>query len=153
MDYSPGGSSVHGIFTGKNSGVGWHFLFQGIFLTHGSNTHLLCLLYWQADSLPTSYQGNPLLLFSGPKSCPTLCNPINCSTIGFPVLHYLPEFTQTHIHCVGHIQPSHLLSSPAFSSCPHSFPASGSFLMNQLFASSGQSIGASASASVFPINI
>ena len=40
-----------------------------------------------------------------------------------------------------------------FSSCPQSFPASGSFLMSQLFASGGQSIGASASASVLPMNI
>ena len=90
------------------------------------------------------------------KSCLTLCNPINCSPIGFPVLHYLPEFAQTHVHCVDHIQPSHLLLPPApllqaSFSCPHSFLASGSFLMNQLFASSGQSIGASAS--VFLKNI
>ena len=34
------------------------------------------------------------------KSCPALCNPMNCSTPGFPVLHYLPEFAQTHVHCV-----------------------------------------------------
>ena len=39
------------------------------------------------------------------------------------------------------------------SSCPQSFPASGSFLMSRLFASGGQSIGASASASVLPMNI
>ena len=40
-----------------------------------------------------------------------------------------------------------------FSSCPHSFPASGSFQMSQLFASGGQSIGVSASTSVLPMNI
>ena len=47
------------------------------------------------------------------------------------------------------------ISSPVvpFSSCPQCLPASGSFPMNQLFASSGQSIGASASASVLPMNI
>jgi len=39
-------------FPGKNTGVGCHFLIQGIFLTQGSNPHLLCLLPWQADSLP-----------------------------------------------------------------------------------------------------
>ena len=44
-------------------------------------------------------------------------------------------------------------SSVPFSSCPQSFPASGSFLMSQLFASGGQSIGDSASASVLPMNI
>ena len=42
LDCSPPGSSVHGIFLGKNTGVGCHFLLQGIFLTHRSN---LCLLH------------------------------------------------------------------------------------------------------------
>ena len=42
------------------------------------------------------------------QSCPTLCNPMNCSTPGLPVHHQLPEFTQAHVHCVGDaIQPSH----------------------------------------------
>jgi len=63
------------------------------------------------------------------------------------------EFTQTHVHWVGDaIQPSHPLLPP-FSSCPHSFPASGSFPMSWLIASGGQSIGASASASILPMNI
>ena len=48
------------------------------------------------------------------QSCPTLCNPMNCSTPGLPVHHQLPEFTQTHVHRVGDaIQPSHSLSSPS----------------------------------------
>ena len=38
-------------FPGKNTGVGCHFLLQGIFLTQGSNPHLLCLLHWQVDIL------------------------------------------------------------------------------------------------------
>ena len=47
------------------------------------------------------------------QSCPTLCDPKNHSTPGFPVHHQLLEFTQTHIHLVSNaIQPSHLLSSP-----------------------------------------
>ena len=50
MDCSPPGSSVHD-FPGKNTGVGCHFLLQGIFLTQGSNLHLLS---WQADSFPLS---------------------------------------------------------------------------------------------------
>ena len=63
------------------------------------------------------------------KSCLTICDPIDCSASGFPVLHYLPEFAQTHIHWVSDaIQQSHPLP-PLFSSCPRSFPASGSFLM------------------------
>ena len=48
------------------------------------------------------------------QSCPTLCNPMNCSTPGLPIHHQLPEFTQTHVHRVGDaIQPSHPLSSPS----------------------------------------
>ena len=46
--------------------------------------------------------------------CPTLCDPKNHSTPGFPVHHQLPEFTQTHVYRVGDaIQPSHPLSSPS----------------------------------------
>ena len=42
------------------------------------------------------------------QSCPTLCDPMNCSTPGLPVRHQLMEFTQTHVHRVGDaIQPSH----------------------------------------------
>ena len=47
------------------------------------------------------------------QSCPTLCDPMNCSTPGLPVHYQLPEFTQTQVHRVGDaIQPSHPLSSP-----------------------------------------
>ena len=56
MDCGPLGSSVHGIFSGKNAGVGCHFLLQGIFPTQRSNP---CILYWQADSLPLSRQESP----------------------------------------------------------------------------------------------
>ena len=48
------------------------------------------------------------------QSCPTLCDPMNCSTPGLPVYHHLPESTQTHVHWVDDaIQPSHPLSSPS----------------------------------------
>ena len=83
------------------------------------------------------------------KSClMTFYHPMNCSMPSFPVLHYLPEFAQVHVHCTGDaIQPSHpLLSPPAFL-------VSGSFPVSCLFASGGQSTGASASASVLPMNI
>ena len=51
---------------------------------------------------------------SSVQSCPTLCDPMNCSTPGLPVHHQLLEFTQTHVHWVGDaIQPSHPLSSPS----------------------------------------
>jgi len=48
------------------------------------------------------------------QSCPTLCDPTDCSTPGLPVHHQLPEPTQTHVHWVGDaIQPSHPLLSPS----------------------------------------
>ena len=78
---------------------------------------------------------------------------MDCSTPGFPVPHYLSEFAQTYVHWVGDaIQPSHPLLTH-FSSCPPSFPASGSFHVNQFCASGGQSIGTSASALFLIINI
>ena len=87
------------------------------------------------------------------QSCPTLCSPMDCSTPGFPVLHRLSGFAQTHVHWVGDaIQASHPLLTP-FSFCFQSFPASWSLPMCWLFTSGGQSIGASASASVLPMNV
>ena len=63
---------------------------------------------------------------------------------GFPVLHCLPKFAQTHVHWVSDaIQP--FSSSVDLFSCPQPFPASGSFPISQLFASGDQSIRASAS--------
>ena len=85
------------------------------------------------------------------QSCPTLCDPMTCSTPGLPVHHQLPEFTQTH--SIESVMPSsHLSSVVPFSSCPQSLPASGSFPMSQLFAWGGQSIGLSTSASGLPMN-
>ena len=85
--------------------------------------------------------------------CPTLCDPMDCSTPGFPVLYHLPELAQTHIHWGGDaIQPSHPLLSPyppAFNLSQHQ----GIFPKSQFFASGGQNMGASASASVLPMNI
>ena len=86
-----------------------------------------------------------------------LCDPINCSTPmpDFSVLHYLPEFAQTHVHWVGDaILPSHPLPP---SSTPQRlssvFLSVGSFSVSRPFALSGQIIGTSASASILPMNI
>ena len=93
------------------------------------------------------YQFSPVT-----QSCPTLCDPMDCSTPGIPVHHQLPDFTQAHVYWVGDaIQPSS--SVIAFSSCLQSFPASGSFQISQFFPIGSQSIGVSASASVLPMNI
>ena len=70
-------------------------------------------------------------------------------TAGFPVYHQFLELDQIHVHRVG--DAIHLCGP--FSSCLQSLPASGSFTVTKLFASGGQNIGASASASVLPMNI
>ena len=96
------------------------------------------------------------VLSSVSQLCPTLCNPMDCSTPGLPVHHQLLNLAQTHVHQVGDaIQPSHPLlspSPPAFSLSQHQvffffFP------MSQFFASGSQIIGASVSASALPMNI
>ena len=82
----------------------------------------------------------------------TLCKPMDCSMPGFPVLHRLLELAQTHVHRVGDaIQPSHPLSSPSPPALK--LPQHQDLPMSQLFTAGGQSIGASASASVLPVNI
>ena len=62
MDCSPPGSSVHGIFPGKNTGVSCHFLLLRIFPTQGLKLHLLSLLYWKVESLPLLPPGKPIFL-------------------------------------------------------------------------------------------
>ena len=95
---------------------------------------------------------SPSVQFSSvAQSCPTLCDPMDCSMPGLPVHHQFPEFTQTHVHWGGDaIQPPHPLSPSyyAFSHFQHQF-----FPVIQLFTSGDQSIGASASASILPMNI
>ena len=84
------------------------------------------------------------------KLCPTLCNPMNCSTPGFPALQYLLEFAQTHVHRVsGAIQPSQPLSPPS----PPAFSLPQHQSLFQCVHSSHQVakvVGISALASVFP---
>ena len=80
------------------------------------------------------------------QSCPTSFNTMDCSIPGLSV-HLQPQSLLSDA-----IQPSNPLLVP-FSSHLQSFPASGSFQISQLFASGAQSIGASASASVLPMNI
>ena len=84
------------------------------------------------------------------KLCLTLCDPTDCSTPGFR--HSLsPEVCSNSRPSSWWCHPTISSSVIPFSSCPESFPASGSFPMSQLFTSGDQSIGASAS--VLPMNI
>ena len=92
-------------------------------------------------------------LGSVPQLCLTLCDPMDCNTPGIPVHHQLPELAQTHVHQSQWCSPTISSSVLLFSFCLKSFSASGSFPISQFFALGWQSIGASVSASVLPMNI
>ena len=87
------------------------------------------------------------------KSCPTLCDPMDCNTPGFSVHHLSLWVCWNSCSLSRWCHPTISSFVVPFSSCPQSIPASGSFQMNQLFPSGGQSIGVSASTSVLPMNI
>ena len=86
------------------------------------------------------------------QSCLTLCNPMDCSTPD-PCPSSSPGACSKSCPLSQQYHPTILSSIVPFSSCLQSCPASGSSLMSQLLASGGQNTGASASASVLPINI
>ena len=103
---------------------------------------------WEGGSIRNLVLTSVSSASSVTQSCLTLCNPMNRSMPGLPVHYQHPEFTQIYVHWVSDaIYPSCSLPSPspAFSLCQHP--------VSWLFTSSGQSIGASASVSVIPINI
>ena len=81
-----------------------------------------------------------------------LCNPMNCSMPGFLVLHFFLSLLK--LMSIESVMPSnHLILVTPFSFCPQSVSEPWSFPMSQLLASGGQSLGASVSASVLPMNI
>ena len=85
--------------------------------------------------------------------CPPLCDPMNRSTTGLPVSSPTPGVYSNSCPSSQWCHPTTSSSVVPFSSCLHSFTASGYFPMGQLFPSCGQSIGVSVSASVLPMNI
>ena len=102
VDCSPPGSSVHGDFPGKNTGVGCHALLRGIFPTQGSNLRLLRLLHRQASSLSLVPPGKPW-------SFTTWCNVSYSATENIsswaPLLYSLKS--QPHANCFLHQLPQH----------------------------------------------
>jgi len=105
------------------------------------------IINMEATSLALVPRHCLLCCYSIAKSCSTLCDPMNYSTPGLPVLCSNSCALSQWCH------PTILSSVGPFSSCPPFFPELGSLLMSQLCASGGLSIGASASASVLPMNI
>ena len=100
--------------------VSYHFAFS--YCSWGSqarNTEMVChsLLQWTLGKHWQMFLAVVVLVTdccSVTKLCVTLCNPMDCSMPGFSVLHYFPEFAQTHIHCISDaIQPPHPLSLPS----------------------------------------
>ena len=107
----------------------------------GKKGETVTLLKWSSDTISTNYKFclkwcNTLMVVFGfvvssvrelwashtwsysccsvAQSCPTLCDPMVCSTPGLPVLHHLPELAQTRVHWIGYtIQPSHPLLPPS----------------------------------------
>ena len=84
--------------------------------TEHNNEILISVTPWQEEVWSLFYK-REIFQFSSvqfTQLCLSLCNPMHCSTAGFPVHHGLPELAQTHVHRVGDgIQPSHPLSSPS----------------------------------------
>ena len=103
-------------------------------------------------SLPAFGVVNDFVVVRSLSHIQLFVTPMNCGTPGFPVLQYIPEFAQTPVHWVSDaIQLSHSLPPPSL--LAFSLSQNQSFPVSQLFASDSQSIGASASASVLPMNI
>ena len=99
MDCSPAGSSVHGIFSGKNTGVGCHFLLWGIFLTQGLNPVLLHLLHWQAESLILHRLGSPFFTMLAAISCFHILLALFCTDL---------KTNQSSVLWFSHVRKTHL---------------------------------------------
>ena len=101
--------------------------------------------------LSPGHPGVPGICCSATQSCSTLCDPVDCSAPGLPVLHCLQELAQTHVHRVADaIQPSCPLSPPS----PSALNLSQHRIFSNKSSESGcQSVGVSASASIRPVGI
>ena len=136
---------------GRSTGGGWHGnpLQYSCLENHHGQKCLVGYSPWGCKESDTTEQLSTRIQFSSvTQSYSTLCNPVKRST----PRHQLLELTQTHLHWVGDaIQPSHPLSSPplALDLSQHQ----DLFKWVMFFSAGGQSIGASASASVLPMNI
>ena len=116
--------------------------------------------HWKRKRIPEKH---PLLLYwlrqhlwlwqfsSVAQSCPTLCNPMDCSTPGFPVHHHCHHYSQSllRLMSIKSVMPSNHLTL----CCPLRLLPSFSFPMSWFFVSGDQRIGVSALASVLPMNI
>ena len=100
--------------------------------------------------LPATTYGNSCCFCSVAQSCPTLCDPMDYK---LPCPSLSPGVCSDSCPLSRWCHPTVSSSVAPYSSCPQSFSASGSFPMSWFFISGGQSFGASASASILPMNI
>ena len=103
-------------------------------------------IYENAITIKRHYQYETKGNCSVARSCPTPCDPMDCNTPGFPALHYLLEFAETHVHWVGDaIQPHEL------STCSNSVPCHYLWLVSFCiqFSTFSQAINTSLSLPVF----
>ena len=123
MDCSLPGFPVHGDSSGKSTGVGCHFLLQGIFPIQGSNPQLLQFLHWQVDSFPLAFSRKSLpyiedghipwdISFSFINNWLFLLSSLCCKTPIYPSspLASLEQFSQGYLRCC--------LRSLKFAVCP-----------------------------------
>ena len=132
------------------------FLPQRTFPTQGLNPCLLHLLHWQVGSLPLSYLGSLTGVLSVQFSHSVMSNSLWTHGLQHRRLHCpspTPRACSNSCPSSRWYHPTILFSVIPVSSDLLSFSASGCFPMSQFFTSGGQSIGASASASVLPMNI
>ena len=113
---APGISKNPKVLSGTNNGSFVEFSSFPTFATYGKDLTQKCLRpnLFLILFLTNNISSVSVQFSSVTQSCPTLCNPMNCSTPGLPVHHQLPESTQTNVHRVDDaIQSSHPLSSPS----------------------------------------
>ena len=108
--------------SGKETGMGWHFLLQEIYPTWGSDPHLLHLLHCRRILYLLSHMESPNSIYcccrSVAKLCPTLCDSMDCSTPGFPVLTISCNLLK--LMSIESVMPSnHLILCQSFSASKH----------------------------------
>ena len=100
----------------RNDFLSWNILYPFFYpcLEWLSNLQTLHTPLPESISYPSSNSFLSPFVVGQSLSCPTLCDPMDCSPRGFPVLQHLPELAQTHVRCIGDvIHPSRPLSSPS----------------------------------------
>ena len=109
-------------------------------------------MQWSLEILHLSWVNHCWHVVVVIKLCLTFCDPVDCTMPGFPIPHYLLEFAQVHVHW-SVVPCNHLILYCPLLLLPSVFLSTRVFPVSQLFASGGQTIVVSASASILPMTI